>query len=590
MRKLLTFSLLSTAFVLQAQEQGLPHALAPHERDLIPAYRESRGGSDRGISTPPEMPVRTMAEWEEIQALCLAWDGYSPILKNIARYAKEECEVIISCDDAGDVEDYLLGNAAGGPLPDLENITFIETPFNSIWIRDYGAETIYGNEVDSLFQLDWIYNRPRPQDDALPDLIGEQLGIPVYRTNTAPYDLVHTGGNFMSDGAGTAFSSNLVLDENGPGGEFNQTVKNEAEVDAIMEQWMGIQPGRYIKMETLPYDAIHHIDMHMKLLDEERLLVGEFPLGESDGPQLETNISTVLSTTNSVFGTPWKLVRIPMPPSTSGAFPPNASYRTYANNVFINKTVLVPTYRTEYDTTGLRILRESLPGYRVIGIDCDNNEANIISASGAIHCITKGIGVADPLLIRHQPLPDTDDTENDYLVEGYIRHRSGIAGAQLHWTTDTAGGFTAVDMVMGADDHWSGAIPAQPGGTTVYYYIGAVSNSGKNQVRPIVAPEGWWRFRVSDLSTALVEGQGPEIIELYPNPASELVILTLEETRGSITVTLCDAVGRAVRNLHIGQVPSDGRLFLDVRSLPVGVYVMEVRSTSGRSVRRFLKR
>ena len=90
-------------------------------------------------------------------------------------------------------------------------------------------------------------------------------------------------------------------------------------------------------------------------------------------------------------------------------YPPNASYRTYANNVFINGTVLVPTYRTEYDTVGLRILREALPGYRVIGIDCDSDQ-NIIAQSGAIHCITKTIGVADPMLIRHQPLTDTDNT------------------------------------------------------------------------------------------------------------------------------------------------------------------------------------
>ena len=38
---------------------------------------------------------------------------------------------------------------------------------------------------------------------------------------------------------------------------------------------MGI--NRYITMPTLPYDGIHHIDMHMKLLDEETLLVGEYP-------------------------------------------------------------------------------------------------------------------------------------------------------------------------------------------------------------------------------------------------------------------------------------------------------------------------
>ena len=35
-------------------------------------------------------------------------------------------------------------------------------------------------------------------------------------------------------------------------------------------------------MPTLPYDGIHHIDMHMKLLDEETLLVSEYPDGVAD--------------------------------------------------------------------------------------------------------------------------------------------------------------------------------------------------------------------------------------------------------------------------------------------------------------------
>ena len=274
-RTLLLLTAIALSAALLAQDRGLPHTLAPEEIPLIPAYRESRAGLQRGITTPPDFTPRTMAEWEEIQALTIAWTSYPSILKQIVAAAKTECEVVILCEDQAEVTDYLQGNDAGGPLPDLENLTFIETDFNSVWIRDYGAECIYQNEVDSLYLLDWIYNRPRPADDASPDAIAEALGIGMYNTSQAPNDLVHTGGNFMADGFGTAFSSNLVIDENGADGEFNQTVKTPAQVDALMQTWMGIT--NYIRMETLPYDGIHHIDMHMKLLDEETLLVGEFP-------------------------------------------------------------------------------------------------------------------------------------------------------------------------------------------------------------------------------------------------------------------------------------------------------------------------
>ncbi|MGB3868983.1 MAG: agmatine deiminase family protein [Flavobacteriales bacterium] len=590
MRTILATLALGAFLVANAQQQGLPHKLAPEELHLIPAYRDSRASLQRSIQGPPEFPVRTMAEWEEVKSLVITWTGFPSILKQIVRYAKEECEVIIVCDNPAAVSQVLNNSSAGGPLDDLSNITFLQAGFNSIWVRDYGAETIYRNEVDSLLLLDWIYNRPRPLDDVLPDAIASLKNIPIYGTTQAPYDLVHTGGNFMCDGAGTAFSSNLVLEENGPQGGFNQTVKSAAQVDTLMSEWMGIDLGRYIKMNTLPYDAIHHIDMHMKLLDEETLLVGEFPQGVSDGPQLEQNLQGIMNGYDNVFGDPYDVVRIPMPPSTSGGYAPSASYRTYANNVFINKTVLVPTYRTEYDTTGLRILRESLPGYRVVGIDCDDGGSNIIAQSGAIHCITKAIGVEDPLLIRHKKLRDTYETVTPYTVSAYIRHRSGIASAELYWTTDTAQGFIAVPMIAGADNDWTAAIPAQSASSVIFYYIRAVAENGKVQVRPMVAPEGWWRFKVLDLGTAVADPDGPLITEVFPNPTQGVLVVTLERFRNEpVRVALYDATGRQARVLHDGPMFTDGKLILDISSLAPGAYALVATSQLGSSTMRVLK-
>ncbi len=584
-------ALLFTLSGLAQEPAGLPHTLAPHEQELIRPYRDSRATASRGITAPPDFVPRTMAEWEEIQTLVITWTSYSGILKQIVRAAKAECEVMIVCSNATTVQNYLLNSQYGGPLDDLDNITFLEAPFNSVWTRDFGPESIYANEVDSLHLLDWLYNRPRPLDDGLSDELGAAKNIAVYSTTQAPYDLVHTGGNFMSDGFGTAFSSELVDEENGPNGEYNQTVRTSAGVDAMMQQFMGIAPGRYVKMQRLLYDNINHIDMHMKLLDEETLLVGEFPTGLSDGPRIEQNVQMIIDDVPSVFGDPYRLVRIPMPSSTGGQFPPNASYRTYANNIFINGTVLVPTYRTEYDTTGLRILREALPGYNVVGIDCDNSDQNIISASGAIHCITKGIGVADPLLIKHQRLVDTYETITPYTVEAYIRHRSGISGAEVFWTTDTTAGFSALPMTAGAGNTWSAAIPAQPAGTEVFYYIHATANSGKQQVRPIVAPEGWWKFRVLGLATSIPDAAGPVIAEVFPNPTSSLLMVTVDGAGAApVRMTLLDATGREVMLLHNGTLHADRRVFADISYLAEATYLLVVESASGRSVMRVMKR
>jgi hypothetical protein len=311
----------------------------------------------------------------------------------------------------------------------------------------------------------------------------------------------------------------------------------------------------------------------------------------SDGPQLESNIDGIMANEVSAFGDPYQLIRIPMPSSTSGNYPPDASYRTYANNVLVNGTVIVPTYRTEFDTTGLRILQESLPGYRIVGIDCDNQGMNIISASGAIHCITKGVGASDPLLIRHQRLRDTYDTQNPYAVDAYIRHKSGIASATLYWTTDTAQAWNTVAMADQGGNTWSAAIPAQPALTTIYYYVQATANSGKVQVRPIVAPEGWWRFHVLDMSSGLDAITGPSILDIFPNPCENHVLLTLDGTlRERVALRVADMAGRVVRTLYTGTVPADGRLLIDTSTLPAGMYAVTVSSRSGEYTARLVKR
>jgi hypothetical protein len=50
----------------------------------------------------------------------------------------------------------------------------------------------------------------------------------------------------------------------------------------------------YVKMKTLPYDEIHHIDMHMKILmNRISLSVGNNNV--ADGAQINANVDYILS-------------------------------------------------------------------------------------------------------------------------------------------------------------------------------------------------------------------------------------------------------------------------------------------------------
>ena len=97
---------------------------------------------------------------------------------------------------------------------------------------------------------------------------------------------------------------------------------------------MGIDD--FITLDTLQYDIIHHLDMHMKLLDEETLLVGQYPEGVSDGPTIEKNLAFIKENLKTPQGNPYKIIRIPMPPDQMGVYPDQMGfYRNYTNAVFV---------------------------------------------------------------------------------------------------------------------------------------------------------------------------------------------------------------------------------------------------------------
>ena len=584
MKYISTLSLLLFFFIAQAQ---LPKGLTPQEEASLESYFKQLQTQNRaGITAPPVgSDIRAAAEWEEVQALVITWTGqFNNIQSQIIDAAQEECLVIISCADSNLVKNILQTNN----VP-LNNLAFLEVNFNSVWIRDYAANTVYTAGNDSLILVDWIYNRPRPADDVMPEEHANFLNIPFYETAASPTDLVNTGGNWMSDGQSTAFASELILEENEPGNPYSVTPKTEAEVDAIVSDFMGIE--RYIKMPTLPFDGIHHIDMHMKLLDEETLLVSEYPAGVADGPQIEANMQYVLSNYNSYFGTPYKLKRITVPPSTGGAYPDNNGYyRTYSNMVFVNKTIILPIYREEYDTTAIRTLEEAMPGYTIVGIDVDNAGENLISYSGAIHCITHTVGVDDPLLIVHQPLSDQYADMNPYTVVGEVSHRSGIANATLHYRLKGESSYQSVPMSNSSGDNWQGAIPPQVAGAQVEYYIEGEATNGKTLSRPIVAPEGYWSFKVLAPSAVSSLEASLGFARVFPNPAGAITCVELNaESATEAELMLVDAMGREVALIYSGQVArGENKYFFNAADFEQGLYFLRMRSGGTEAVHRLV--
>ncbi len=562
-------------FYLTAQEE-LPKGLTETERELLPQFQFN----SLVISDPPEGPVRAAAEWEEVEYLVIRWtNAYQNILRQIVEVGVQECKVLITTQNESSVTNYLSNQGV-----DLTNVEFLNTGSNSIWIRDYGGNTIYSEDVGERALTDWIYNRPRPLDDIMPTQHATMVGMPIYVTDTGTNDLVNTGGNYMSDGLGNAFASNLILEENEPGNPYNVSAKTEEEIDAIMNAYMGIE--NYIKMETLPYDEIHHIDMHMKLLDEETILVSKYPEGVADGPQIEENIDYVLSNFQSPFGTPYEIKWIDAPPSSSGSYPDTGGYyRTYSNAVFVNKSIIVPTYRPEVDEPALDYLRELLPGYNVVGIDVDNSNEPLIASLGAIHCITHTIGVDEPLWIVHQPINEVPTSNTSVSINAMIKHISGINNATVYWREAGESEFNQLSMTTISDDNWSVDLLIPSGAESIEYYIEAEANSGKSLARPLVAPEGFWTFIVANLSNE--EWADNNISAPYPNPASEEVSFQLNQIEGAVKISTYNILGQKLSTTTI--VEANGILTLALNKEWKGMLLVTFEGDFGKVTKKIIK-
>ena len=171
--------------------------------------------------------------------------------------------------------------------------------------------------------------------------------------------------------------------------------------------------------------------------------------------------------------------------------------------------------------------------------------------------------------------------EFDYEIDALIQHAEGIDEATLYWTIDTAAGYNAVSMSNSSGNTWSSAIPFQQAGEKVYYYIHAGATNGKEQVRPMPAPEGFWKFKVLSSPTGITENELS--FSVYPNPTSGIARVRMEIPT-DVEFTLSDQLGRVVdaglRN---------GAFNIDLSGLRTGVYALTLNWGGGQKSYRLQK-
>ena len=437
---------------LFGQAKKLTHRMSAQEKAMMPSYLISAA---KGTAAPP-YPVRSIAEFEPMEGVLIAYPFGIPItlIKEMA------LEVKVYTIVASSSEQTTVTNTYNSNGVNLANCSFIIAPHDSYWTRDYGPQFVTdGNNKISI--VDVTYNRPRPNDDIIPQAVATFLGVDFYKV-----DLNTTGGNYMSDGKGYASSTSLILEEN--------TSLTQAQINSLMYDYYGIQTYYLPADPTGTY--IDHIDCWAKYLSVDKILIGKVASSSSQYTEYET-LATWYANQTTGYGNKYKVYRVNTPNS-----------EPYTNSVILNKKVLIPYMGTTNDSGALQSYQTAMPGYTVKGFI--NTSSSIAwQSTDALHCRVIGIADRGMLYIKHMPLLGNQPQQTQYTVSADIIPYSGqpvTSGSTKLYYKVGSGAYYTVDMTLSSGNTYTATIPSQVLGSQISYYIAAADNSGRTNTHPYI--------------------------------------------------------------------------------------------------------
>jgi len=401
---------------------------------------------------PPPPPVRNIAEFERMEGVLIRYPF--GISTSIIREMAED--LTIYCLVSSGSQNSAYNSMSNGNV-NMDNVEFVTGTTDSYWTRDYGPWWVVdGNREVGV--VDFTYNRPRPNDNDAPQKMSDYLNTPYYST-----DIEHAGGNYMTDGLGSAASSDLVYVENS---------YSNNQIHDIMEDYYGIQTYHVLEDPNNTY--IDHIDCWGKYLSPTKVLIRSVATSHAQYDEIEEVVDYFESTTTS-YGGSWEIFRVYTP-----------SNQPYTNSIILNEKVLVPIMNSGWDDDALEVYQEALPGYEVLGF------TGSWQSTDALHCRTKGIPDLEMLQIFHNPISDQDSPQNSYTIDAIIDPLSntGLEESELKvfWWTDQMD--SPLELLMSVcsqdiENCYTVDIPSQPIDANIKYYIQALDNTGRLEKLPM---------------------------------------------------------------------------------------------------------
>ncbi len=330
---------------------------------------------------PSAFPYRAPAEFEPLGAVLFRWPFDWPSMQ--PAWAR----MIDVCARAG----VTAGVWVSSPRHQEEALSFLRQqgvsadhvrwvmdPTNTVWIRDYGPQILRAVDSTRWGVVDFHYDDSRRRDDNTPFVMAWELQLPYVDRQRS--EVVYTeGGNLNHDGFGVVVYSQRTYKRNPgvPAEEIDRRILS------------AFQATKALVPKDLTLDGTGHVDMFMKIVRPDTVLVGQYDQDQFDYAVLEQNAALFAGESNG-RGEPWRVVRIVQPDVYYTRFLLPV-VRTFTNSVIINNYVIVPVYGIAEDEQALAVYRAVLPEKTLVALDA----REIIPSGGAWHCVTMEVAVPE---------------------------------------------------------------------------------------------------------------------------------------------------------------------------------------------------
>ena len=405
-------------------------------------------------TNPPAAPVRPIAEFEPASHVLIRYPLGIPValVAHLSNTAQVICLVSSTSQQNSATSTFNNGGV------NMSNVSFMIAPTDSYWTRDFGPWFIMDGN-DQVAIVDFVYNRPRPNDNMIPQTFATQQNFTYYGMNVQ-----QTGGNYMSDGINTAAQTTLVYEEN--------TSLGQTGVNNKMLQYMGASNYYVINDPNNTY--IDHIDCWAKFLAPDKVLVRSVPTSHAQYAAIE-QAANYFATRNCAWGYPWKVYRVNTPQN-----------QPYTNSLILNHKVFVPIMNSSYDAAALQVYRNALPGYEVIGISSPSSTP--WESTDALHCRTHEIADKQMLHITHMPVWGQHNESETINFNARIKAYSGQAlysdSLKVMWKVNQAPWESTLLQDLGSNN-FTAMLAGFAAGDTVRYYIHAADASGRSIDHPL---------------------------------------------------------------------------------------------------------